>query len=74
MLQTLWICHSQTSTNEKEEAHMKKLFCLILALAALSSHAFADGYVNVKPGKNDLTKAQVKEFAVAFFAEKCGVE
>lgn len=53
---------------------MKKLFCLILALAALSAHAFADGYVNVKPGKNDLTKAQVKEFAVAFFAEKCGVE
>ena len=53
---------------------MKKLFCLVLALAALSSRAFADGYVNVKPGKNDLTKAQVKEFAVKFFAEKCGVE
>lgn len=53
---------------------MKKLLCLILALTALSSHAFADGYVNVKPGKGDLTKAQVKEFAVAFFAEKCGVE
>lgn len=53
---------------------MKKLFCLILALTALSSHAFADGYVNVKPGKDDLTKAQVKEFVVAFFAETCGVE
>lgn len=53
---------------------MKKLFCLILALATLSSQAFADGYVNVKPGKNDLTKAQVKELAVAFFAEKCGVK
>ena len=53
---------------------LKKVLCMLLALAALSSHAFADGYVNVKPGKNDLTKAQVKAFIVSFFAEKCGVE
>ncbi len=53
---------------------MKKLLCLMLMMASLSAHAFADGFVNVKPGKNDLTKAQVKEFAVKFFAEKCGVE
>lgn len=53
---------------------LKKILCMLLTLAALSAHAFADGYVNVKPGKNDLTKAQVKAFVVAFFAEKCGVE
>jgi hypothetical protein len=57
-----------------EERPMKRLLCLILAMATLSVHAHADGWVEVKPGKGDLTKAQVKEFAVAFFAEKCGVE
>lgn len=53
---------------------LRKLICMLLALTILSSHAFADGYVEVTPGKNDLTKAQVKAFAVSFFAEKCGVE
>ena len=53
---------------------MKGLLCFVLMLAALSAHAFADGWVEVKPGKGDLTKAQVKEFVVKFFAEKCGVE
>ena len=53
---------------------MKRLLCFVLMLAALSAHAFADGWVEVKPGKGDLTKAQVKEFVVKFFAEKCGVE
>lgn len=53
---------------------LKKVFCLMLALAILSAHAFADDYVNVKLGKNDLIKAQVKAFVVSFFAEKCGVE
>ena len=53
---------------------MKRLLCFVLMLAALSAHAFADGWVEVKPGKDDLTKAQVKEFVVKFFAEKCGVE
>lgn len=53
---------------------MKKLLCLMLMLLTLSCAAHADGWVEVKPGKNDLTKAQVKEFAVKFFAEKCGVE
>lgn len=53
---------------------MKKLLCIILALAALTGMAHADGWVEVKPGKDDLTKAQVKEFVVKFFAEKCGVE
>ena len=53
---------------------LKKVLCMLLALAMLSACAFADGYVNVKPGKNDLTKAQVKAYVVAFFAEKCGVE
>lgn len=53
---------------------MKKLLCLVMALLWLASAAHADGWVEVKPGKGDLTKAQVKEFAVKFFAEKCGVE
>lgn len=53
---------------------IKKMLCMALALTMLAAHAFADGYVNVKPGKNDLTQAQVKEYVVAFFAEKCGVE
>ena len=53
---------------------MKRLLCFVLMLAALSAHAYADGWVEVKPGKGDLTKAQVKEFVVKFFAEKCGVE
>lgn len=53
---------------------MKKLLCLVMALLGLASAAHADGWVEVKPGKGDLTKAKVKEFAVAFFAEKCGVE
>ncbi len=53
---------------------MKKLLCLVMALLGLASAAHADGWVEVKPGKGDLTKAQVKEFAVKFFAEKCGVE
>ena len=53
---------------------MKKILCITLLLATLTVHALADGYVNVKPGKNDLTQAQVKEYVVAFFAEKCGVK
>lgn len=53
---------------------MKKLLCLMLMLVGLTSMAHADGWVEVKPGKDDLTKAQVKEFVVEFFAEKCGVE
>jgi len=53
---------------------MKKLLCMFLAAGLLTAHALADDYVNVEPGENDLTKAQVKEFVVAFFAEKCGVE
>lgn len=53
---------------------MKRLLCFVLMLAVFSAHAFADGWVEVKPGKDDLTKAQVKEFVVKFFAEKCGVE
>lgn len=53
---------------------MKKLLCTILAAGLLTAHALADDYVNVEPGKNDLTQAQAKDFAVAFFAEKCGVE
>lgn len=53
---------------------MKKWLCLVLALAALFAIAFADGWVEVKPGKGDLTREQVKAFAVEFFAEKCGVE
>jgi len=53
---------------------VKRLLCFVLMLAALSAHAYADGWVEVKPGKDDLTKAQVKEFVVKFFAEKCGVE
>lgn len=53
---------------------MKKLLCLMLTLGGLTSMAHADGWVEVKPGKDDLTKAQVKEFVVKFFAEKCGVE
>lgn len=53
---------------------MKKLLCLMLMLVGLTSMAHADGWVEVKPGKDDLTKAQVKEFVVKFFAEKCGVE
>ena len=53
---------------------MKKLMGIALLLAALSASALADGYVEVTPGKGDLTKAQVKAFAVSFFAEKCGVE
>lgn len=53
---------------------MKKLLCLMLMLVGLTGMAHADGWVEVKPGKDDLTKAQVKEFVVKFFAEKCGVE
>ena len=53
---------------------MKKLMGIALLLAALSASALADGYVEVTPGIGDLTKAQVKAFAVSFFAEKCGVE
>lgn len=53
---------------------MKKLLCTILAAMFLTASALADGWVEVKPGKGDLTKAQVKEFVVKFFAEKCGVE
>ena len=53
---------------------MKKLLCLMLTLVGLTSMAHADGWVELRPGKGDLTKAQVKEFAVEFFAEKCGVE
>ena len=53
---------------------MKKLLCLMLMLVGLTGMAHADGWVEVKPGKEDLTKAQVKEFVVKFFAEKCGVE
>ena len=53
---------------------MKRLICFVMMLMGLTCAAHADGWVEVKPGKGDLTKAQVKEFAVAFFAEKCGVE
>ena len=53
---------------------MKKLLCAILAAGLLPASALADGYVEVTPGKGDLTKEQVKAFAVSFFAEKCGVE
>lgn len=53
---------------------MKKLFCLMLMLMTLACAAHADGWVEVKPGEGDLTKAQVEEYAVKFFAEKCGVE
>ena len=54
---------------------MKKLLCAVLAvMLLLTCMAHADGWVEIKPGKGDLTKAQVKEFVVQFFAEKCGVE
>lgn len=54
---------------------MKRLLCAVLAaFLTLPCMAYADGWVEVKPGKGDLTKAQVKEFAVKFFAEKCGLE
>ena len=53
---------------------MKKILCITLLLATLTVHALADGYVHVKPGKNDLTQAQVKAYVVSFFAEKCGVK
>ena len=53
---------------------MKKLICLMLMLMTLACAAHADGWVEVKPGEGDLTQAQVKEYAVKFFAEKCGVE
>lgn len=53
---------------------MKKLICLMLMLMTLACSAHADGWVEVKPGEGDLTKAQVQEYAVKFFAEKCGVE
>ena len=53
---------------------MKKLLCLALMMTALTLCAFADGWVEVAPGEGDLTKEQVKDFAVAFFAEKCGVK
>lgn len=53
---------------------MKKLLCLMLMLVGLTGMAHADGWVELRPGQGDLTKAQVKEFTVEFFAEKCGVE
>ena len=53
---------------------MKKLMCFVLMMLALTGAAHADGWVEVKPGKDDLTRKEAKAFAAAFFAEKCGVE
>ena len=53
---------------------MKRLICLVMMLMGLTCAAHADGWVEVKPGKADLTRKEAKAFAVAFFAEKCGVD
>lgn len=52
---------------------MKKLLCLSLMMTVLAACAGADGYVEIKPGKDDLTAAEAKRYAVAFYAEKCGL-
>ena len=52
---------------------MKHIFAMLMLLL-LPAVALADGWVDVTPGENDLTEAEVKDFAVEFFAEKCGVE
>ncbi len=53
---------------------MKKLLCLMLTLIGLTGMAHADSWVELKPGKDDLTRKEAKAFAVDFFAEKCGLE
>ena len=53
---------------------MRRLICLVMMLMGLTCAAHADGWVEVKPGKDDLTRKEAKAFAVAFFAEKCGVD
>lgn len=53
---------------------MKKLICFALMMLVLFGAAHADSWVEVKPGKDDLTRKEAKAFAAAFFAKKCGVE
>lgn len=53
---------------------MKRMLCIAVMVATLVTFAYADGYVNVKPGPDDITYEQARELAVAFFIEKCGVE
>ena len=52
---------------------MKRIFAMLMLLTLFLPAALADGWVDVTPGENDLTEAEVKAFAIAFFAEKCGV-